>query len=78
MSTLDTTTPVAKWIGYQVLYGVGSGCTTAAPYIAIQGLVAPEQIPLAMAIIIFAQNMGAATSLIVANAIFSNSLRSEL
>lgn len=30
MSTLDTTTPVAKWIGYQVLYGVGSGCTTAA------------------------------------------------
>ncbi|CAI7585270.1 unnamed protein product [Penicillium crustosum] len=78
MSTLDTTTPVAKWIGYQVLYGVGSGCTTAAPYIAIQGLVAPEQIPLAMAIIIFAQNMGAATSLIAANAIFSNSLRSEL
>ncbi|CAI7663334.1 unnamed protein product [Penicillium palitans] len=78
MSTLDTTTPVAKWIGYQVLYGVGSGCTTAAPYIAIQGLVAPEQIPLAMAIIIFAQNMGAATSLIAANAIFSNSLRSEV
>ncbi|CAI7650941.1 unnamed protein product [Penicillium discolor] len=78
MSTLDTTTPVAKWIGYQVLYGIGSGCTTAAPYIAIQGLVAPEQIPLAMAVIIFAQNMGAATSLIIANAIFSNSLRSEL
>ncbi|CRL23360.1 Sucrose/H+ symporter, plant [Penicillium camemberti] len=78
MSTLDTTTPVSKWIGYQVLYGVGSGCTTAAPYIAIQSLVAPEQIPLAMAIIIFAQNIGAATSLIAANAIFSNSLRSEL
>ncbi|KAF4768737.1 Major facilitator superfamily domain general substrate transporter [Penicillium solitum] len=78
MSTLDTTTPVAKWIGYQVLYGIGSGCTTAAPYIAIQSLVAPEQIPLAMAVIIFAQNMGAATSLIAANAIFSNSLRSEL
>ncbi|KAJ6125466.1 Major facilitator superfamily domain general substrate transporter [Penicillium samsonianum] len=78
LSTLDATTPVAKWIGYQVLYGVGSGCTTAAPYIAIQSLVAPEQIPLAMAIIIFAQNIGAATSLIAANAIFSNSLRSEL
>lgn len=40
--------------------------------------MAPEQIPLAMAIIIFAQNIGAATSLIAANAIFSNSLRSEL
>jgi len=31
-----------------------------------------------MAIIIFWQNIGAATSLIAANAIFSNSLRSEL
>jgi hypothetical protein len=40
--------------------------------------VAPEQIPLAMAIIIFWQNIGAATSLIAANAIFSNSLHSEL
>ncbi|KAJ5654303.1 Major facilitator superfamily domaingeneral substrate transporter [Penicillium lividum] len=78
LSTLSPTTPTAKWIGYQVLYGVGSGCTTAAPYIAIQGLVTPEQIPLAMGIIIFWQNIGAATSLIAANAILSNSLRSEL
>ncbi|KAI1834733.1 hypothetical protein DTO006G1_3439 [Penicillium roqueforti] len=78
LSTLGATTPVAKWVGYQILYGVGSGCTTAAPYIAIQSLVAPEQIPLAMAIIIFSQNIGAAISLIAANAIFSNSLRSEL
>ena len=31
-----------------------------------------------MAIIIFSQSIGAATSLIAANAIFSNSLRSEL
>ncbi|KAJ5874387.1 Major facilitator superfamily domain general substrate transporter [Penicillium soppii] len=78
LSTLSTTSPIARWIGYQILYGVGSGCTTAAPYIAIQSLVASEQIPLAMAIIIFWQNIGAATSLIAANAIFSNSLRSEL
>lgn len=48
------------------------------PYIAIQNLVPAEQIPLAMAIIIFTQNIGAATSLIAANAIFSNSLRHEL
>lgn len=37
-----------------------------------------EQIPQAMAIIIFWQNIGAATSLIAANAIFSNSLRHQL
>ncbi|KAJ5733693.1 hypothetical protein N7493_002479 [Penicillium malachiteum] len=78
LSLLNPTTPASKWIGYQVLYGVGSGCTTAAPYVAIQSLVNPEQISLAMAIIIFWQNIGGATSLIAANAIFDNSLRSEL
>ncbi|KAL3490681.1 major facilitator superfamily domain-containing protein [Aspergillus germanicus] len=78
LSTLSPTTSVAQWIGYQVLYGVAGGCMAAAPYIAIQNLVVPEQIPQAMAIIIFWQNIGAATSLIAANAIFSNSLREQL
>ncbi|KAF4151948.1 hypothetical protein CNMCM6069_002803 [Aspergillus lentulus] len=78
LSTLSPTTSVAKWIGYQILYGVASGCTAAAPYIAIQNLVSPAQIPQAMAIVIFWQNIGAATSLIAANAIFSNSLRQQL
>lgn len=30
LSTLSTTTPVSKWIGYQVLYGAASGCMGAA------------------------------------------------
>ncbi|KAK2762622.1 hypothetical protein FQN54_000795 [Arachnomyces sp. PD_36] len=78
LSTLSTTTATANWIGYQILYGVASGCTTAAPYIAIQNLVAPAEISQAMAIIIFWQNIGASASLIAANAIFSNSLRQQL
>jgi hypothetical protein len=40
--------------------------------------VPAEQISLAMAIVIFWQNIGASTSLIAANAIFSNSLRHQL
>ncbi|OAT01728.1 MFS transporter, variant [Blastomyces dermatitidis ER-3] len=78
LSTLSPTTPAAKWIWYQILYGVASGCTTTAPYIAIQNLVPAEQISQAMAIIIFWQSIGASTSLIAANAIFSNSLRQQL
>ncbi|KAL6858331.1 hypothetical protein ACO1O0_005792 [Amphichorda felina] len=78
LSQLSPSTSVAQWIGYQILYGVGSGCTTAAPYIAVQNLVPAEQISVAMAIIIFTQNIGAATSLIAANAIFSNTLRRQL
>lgn len=29
LSLLSPTTTVAKWIGYQVLYGVGGGCMAA-------------------------------------------------
>jgi hypothetical protein len=45
---------------------------------AVQNLVTPEQIPIAMSIIAFTQNIGSATSLIAANAIFSNRLRHSL
>ncbi|OQE41178.1 hypothetical protein PENCOP_c005G08329 [Penicillium coprophilum] len=78
MSMIKPTTSSSKWLGYQVLYGVGSGAMTSAPYIAIQNLVPPPQIPIAMAIIIFCQNMGGAVFLIAANSIFTNGLRKEL
>ncbi|KAH8906887.1 MFS general substrate transporter [Coniochaeta sp. PMI_546] len=78
LSLLSPSTPPARWIGYQVFYGVGSGSMTAAAYIAIQNLVPAPQIPIAMAIVIFWQNMGGAVFLIAANAIFSNSLRKQL
>ena len=47
-------------------------------YIAVQGLVPLKQIPTAIAIVIFAQNIGAAVWTVVANAIFNNTLRKEL
>ncbi|KAI8263994.1 Efflux pump afoB [Colletotrichum sp. SAR11_239] len=47
-------------------------------YIAVQNLVPAPQIPVAMAIIIFMQNIGGAITLLAANSVFSNSLRKEL
>ncbi|KAF3054691.1 Efflux pump afoB [Trichoderma lentiforme] len=78
MSMIKPTTGSSKWLGYQVLYGVGSGAMSSAPYIAIQNLIPPPQIPIAMAIIIFCQNMGGAVFLVAANTIFTNGLRKEL
>ncbi|KAL4905453.1 hypothetical protein BDW74DRAFT_152651 [Aspergillus multicolor] len=78
MSMLKPTTSSSKWIGYQILYGVGSGAMTSAPYVAVQNLVPPPQIPIAMAIIIFTQNMGGAVFLVAANTIFSNGLAAQL
>ncbi|KAK3379645.1 major facilitator superfamily domain-containing protein [Lasiosphaeria ovina] len=78
LSTLETTTPAARWIGYQLFYGVGGGSMAAAAYTAVQNLVPASQIPTAMAIVLFCQSMGGAVSLVAANAIFSNSLRQQL
>nr|XP_036580115.1 major facilitator superfamily transporter [Colletotrichum truncatum]KAF6787947.1 major facilitator superfamily transporter [Colletotrichum truncatum] len=78
LSTLSPTTSTAKWIGYQLFYGVGSGSMSSGHYIAVQNLVPAPQIPIAMAIVIFMQNMGGAIFLVAANAVFSNTLRKEL
>ncbi|KAK4465133.1 major facilitator superfamily transporter [Cladorrhinum samala] len=78
LSLLDKNTPAARWIGYQVLYGVGSGAMSSSAYIALQNLVPAAQIPIAMSILIFLQNMGGAVFLVAANTIFSNTLRSAL
>ena len=103
LSLLAPDTPAAKWIGYQVFYGVGGGAMASGvspypveaihvthatdsanlarvhqTYVAVQNLVPAPQIPIAMGIIIFSQNMGGAVFLVAANAIFSNSLRRQL
>ncbi|KAJ2969327.1 hypothetical protein NUW58_g10015 [Xylaria curta] len=77
-STLSITTTTAQWIGYQVLYGVGGGSMAAGAFIAVQNCVPATQIPTAMSIVLFCQNIGAAVALPVANAIFTNMLRAEL
>ncbi|KAG6361750.1 hypothetical protein INS49_009978 [Diaporthe citri] len=67
-----------QWIGYQVLYGVGGGSMAAGAFIAVQNCVPATQISTAMSIVLFCQNIGAAVALPAANAIFSNTLRSQL
>ncbi|KAF2019471.1 hypothetical protein BU24DRAFT_431261 [Aaosphaeria arxii CBS 175.79] len=78
MSTFTPTTPVPRWIGYQILFGAGSGAMVSIPYIAVQNCVPATQIPIAMTIVLFCQDIGAATWLVAANAIFNNGLRLEL
>ncbi|KAL9082890.1 MAG: hypothetical protein Q9165_008743 [Trypethelium subeluteriae] len=78
LSLLTPTTPVAKWVGFQVLFGVGNGSAASGSYIAIQNTVSRASIPTAMAILILCQNLGAAIWLTLAQTVFSNSLHSAL
>ncbi|KAI6085886.1 MFS general substrate transporter [Hypoxylon rubiginosum] len=78
LSMISPSTEVKDWVGYQIILGVGCGAAATSSYIAIQNLVPAAQIPIAMAILIFCQNLGGAVLLIVAQTVFSSSLRDQL
>ncbi|KAI1866607.1 uncharacterized protein JN550_007460 [Neoarthrinium moseri] len=78
LSTLSPTTPTARWIGYQILYGVGSVFGNSSAYMAVQNLVPLHQVPQAMAIVLTVQTFGSSVWLIIANVIFNNSLHDLL
>lgn len=78
LTTLDPHTPTSHWVGFQILYGFGRGFGLQMALVAIQNLLAPAQIPVAMSLLMFSSTIGGALFLSFANTIFSNSLRSLL
>ena len=75
LTTLDPHTSVGKWVGYQILFGAGRGFGLQMPLVAIQNLLPPAQIPVAMSQIMFSATLAGALFLSFANTIFTNSLR---
>ncbi|KAH0003285.1 putative MFS transporter, partial [Aureobasidium melanogenum] len=78
LGTLDPHTSVGKWIGYQILGGVGRGCGMQMPIIAIQNLLPKSQASVAMSLLIFSQTFGGALFLAFAQTVFNTGLSSAL
>jgi len=78
MSTFKVDTHSAKWIGYQVIAGLGRGLGMQMPIIAIQNCLTPSETPVGMSILVFSQTFGGAIFLAVAQLIFSHGLDSGL
>ncbi|KFY29990.1 hypothetical protein V494_08341 [Pseudogymnoascus sp. VKM F-4513 (FW-928)] len=78
LSTLALDTPTAKWVGYQILIGVGRGSGMQMPIIAIQNVLPAVQIPIGMSLVVFSQTLGGAVFLTVTQLIFNRSLISGL
>jgi MFS family permease len=55
LSTLKPDSGHAKWIGYQVIFGLGIGCGFQQPLIAAQAALPLEDIPVGTAIMMFSQ-----------------------
>ncbi|KAJ8097204.1 major facilitator superfamily domain-containing protein [Lipomyces tetrasporus] len=74
LTTFNTTTGHSKWIGYQVIYGAGIGAGMQMPLIAAQTVLNLDDVPVGTSLIVFAQTLGGALFVSVAQNVFSNRL----
>ncbi|KAL2834567.1 major facilitator superfamily domain-containing protein [Aspergillus pseudoustus] len=76
--TLDIGTSSRKWIGYQVLAGVGNGLGVQVPMIMAQANAEPHDMAATTAILMCFQTIGGAFMQAAAQAAFANRLLAEL
>ncbi|KAF2002648.1 major facilitator superfamily transporter [Amniculicola lignicola CBS 123094] len=60
ITTWKTTTGHQMWIGYQVILGLGVGCTMQHPNLAVQIVLDKKDVPTGTAILSFCQTLGGA------------------
>lgn len=76
--TFTPTTSHSKWIGYQVLFGIGLGVGAQQPLNVVQTVLERSDIAIGSALVMFTRFLGSAVFLPVAQNIFLNSLVSKL
>lgn len=78
LTTWKPDVPSRAWIGYQVLYGLGSGQSMQTPLMVVQTVLPMAEIPLGTALVMFLQTFGGAIFISVAQNVFTNELRAGL
>ncbi|KAJ6024771.1 MFS general substrate transporter [Penicillium herquei] len=77
-STLDLKSDHSKWIGYQVLVGMGAGLGFNLPLLAVQTALTSDDIATGTAIIIFGQNLSSTIFIAIAQNVFQRVLGTSL
>lgn len=67
-----------KWIGYQVLYGLGMGLCFQTPNLATQTVLPKKDVPMGLALMFFGQLFGAAVFVSVGENVLDNQLLERL
>ena len=78
MTTFTTETGPAKWIGYQVVFGLGIGMGFQQPSVAAQTLLPKKDVPTGVSLMFFGQNVGGALFVSVGQNVLSNRLAKSL
>ncbi|MCJ1436570.1 hypothetical protein MMC27_005950 [Xylographa pallens] len=74
LTTLQPASGAAAWITYQILFGVGLGLGMQQPNLAAQTVLAPADVAVGASLMFFAQALGGAVFVSVAQTVFANSL----
>ncbi|KAL9583274.1 MAG: hypothetical protein Q9212_002797 [Teloschistes hypoglaucus] len=78
LTTFNPSTGHSKWIGYQALFGLGSGLGMNQPLMAAQTVLPLDDVSIGTALVIFAQTLGGAIFVSAAENIFTNNLLTNL
>lgn len=78
LSTFKPDTGHSKWIGYQFIFGAGVGSGMQQTLIAVQTALPLADVPVATATMMFAQTLGGALFISVAQNVFQNQLIKNL
>ncbi|CAG8955746.1 hypothetical protein HYFRA_00011012 [Hymenoscyphus fraxineus] len=78
MSTLEANSSVGKWVGFQILAGVGSGAGLQVGIMSIQGATTGEELSSGMAFMVFTQSLFPAIVLSLCNLILVSSLKTQV
>jgi MFS family permease len=76
--TLDVHSGKGKWIGYQIVYGLGSGFCFQTPNLAAQTVLPKRDAPVGLALMFFASMMGSAVFIAVGQNVLGNELVKRL
>ncbi|KAI0410612.1 putative MFS aflatoxin efflux pump [Xylaria grammica] len=78
LTTLQVDTGMPKWVGYQVLYGLGLGMGIQAPNLAAQTVLPLDDVATGTSLMLFSQLLGGAIFVSVGQSVFNNGLVTRL
>ncbi|PVI02272.1 MFS general substrate transporter [Periconia macrospinosa] len=74
LGTLTTTSLSSRWIGFQVLYGLGAGAGVPPPMLVVQTVLTPNTIPMGVSLVNLTQMLWSSIVVAIAQTVFINKL----
>ncbi|KAJ5232831.1 hypothetical protein N7468_005787 [Penicillium chermesinum] len=78
LGTFETNTPPARWIAYQIIYGIGVGMAFQPPFLALQTVLEKPLVPGALVLLNFVQMLGGIIFLSISQNVFLDELTNSL